>query len=82
MPDPTLATAPTRAADEVRKFPCKQCGAGLTFAPGQSVLECPYCGYREEVPVTPQAIQEYDLDTALSLIPHQEGWGTERRGPP
>lgn len=79
MPDPTLATGPTRSADEVRKFPCKQCGAGLSFAPGQSVLECPYCGYREEVPVTPQAIQEYDLDTALSEIPHQEGWGTERR---
>jgi len=74
-----LVTGPTRSADEVRKFPCKQCGAGLAFAPGQSVLECPYCGYREEVPVTQQAIQEYCLDTALSQIPHQEGWGTERR---
>lgn len=74
-----LVNGPTHSADEVRKFPCKQCGAGLSFAPGQSVLKCPYCGYQEEVPVTAQAIQEYCLETALSQIPHSEGWGTERR---
>ncbi|MFN3648264.1 MAG: zinc ribbon domain-containing protein [Armatimonadota bacterium] len=74
-----LVTGPTQPADRVRKFPCKQCGANLEFAPGQQVLECPYCGFREEIPVTPEAIREYDLEDALLRLPHTEGWGTERR---
>ena len=74
-----IATGSTHKPGEVRKFPCKQCGAQLNFEPGQSVLQCPYCGYREEVPVTPQAIQEYDLESALLSIPKTQGWGTERR---
>ncbi|MCC2672530.1 MAG: Primosomal protein [Armatimonadetes bacterium] len=78
MSDP-LVTGSSHSPDEIRKFPCKQCGAGLAFAPGQTVLQCPYCGYREEIPVTPEAIREYDLETALSQIPHSEGWGMERR---
>ncbi len=79
MSDGALTTGSTHAPGEVRKFPCKQCGAGLTFAPGQSALECPYCGFREEIPTTPQAIQEYDLESALAQEPHGEGWGIERR---
>ena len=47
-----MATPP---AEKVRQFPCKQCGANLTFAPGTTHLTCPYCGYVEEVPVTPEA---------------------------
>jgi predicted RNA-binding Zn-ribbon protein involved in translation (DUF1610 family) len=74
-----LAVGSTHTADEVRKFPCKSCGAGLNFSPGQSVLQCPYCGHREEIPQTAQQIQEYDLEAALNSIPHTEGWGTERR---
>ena len=79
MSEAQLVTGSTHVPGEVRKFPCKQCGAGLAFSPGQSVLECPYCGHREEIPVTPQAIQEYDLESALLNLPHTEGWGTERR---
>jgi predicted RNA-binding Zn-ribbon protein involved in translation (DUF1610 family) len=74
-----LANAPVRAATDVRKFPCKQCGAQLTFAPGQTVLKCPYCGYTEEIPLTAEAIREHDLDSALVSLPKTEGWGTERR---
>ncbi len=74
-----VATGPAHAPDEVRKFPCKQCGAGLEFAPGQSVLQCPYCGFREEIPTTEQAIREYNLEEALLSLPRTEGWGTERR---
>lgn len=74
-----IASGSTRHAGDVRRFPCKQCGAQLEFAPGQEALECPYCGYREEIPRTEQAIREYDLGSALENLPHSEGWGTERR---
>jgi len=79
MPDPSLAIGSSHTGETVRKFPCKQCGAELAFAPGQTVLECPYCKYREEVPVSAEAIREYDLESALLETPHSEGWGTERR---
>ncbi len=82
MVEETLATTPTRGPGEVRKFPCKQCGASLAFAPGQTVLQCPYCGHREEIPVTEEAfaaIQEYDLEDALTRMPPVQGWGEERR---
>jgi DNA-directed RNA polymerase subunit RPC12/RpoP len=79
MSETAITTGSTHRAGEVRKFPCKQCGASLEFAPGQTVLQCPYCGYREEIPVTPQAIQEYDLEDALLRLPATQGWGTERR---
>jgi DNA-directed RNA polymerase subunit RPC12/RpoP len=62
-----------------RQFPCKQCGAGLTFAPGTRELVCPYCGHRDVIPATPQAIAEYDLEEALLRLPRTEGWGTETR---
>lgn len=79
MPDPSLAVGSTHSPDEIRKFPCKQCGAELVFSPGQTVLECPYCRHREEIPVSAEAIREYDLESALLRTPHAEGWGTERR---
>jgi DNA-directed RNA polymerase subunit RPC12/RpoP len=63
----------------VRRFPCKQCGANLTFAPGTTELVCPYCGHREEVPVTQEAIREYPLNDALLTMPVEHGWGTETR---
>jgi hypothetical protein len=79
MADPNLATAPPKPAEAVRKFPCKQCGASLEFAPGQSTLVCPYCGFKEQVPVTAAEIREYDLESTLLQMPKTEGWGTERR---
>ncbi len=79
MEETPLVTRPTHAAGEVRKFPCKQCGASLEFRPGQASLQCPYCGHKEEIPRTEQAIREYDLDAALRSLPRTEGWGTERR---
>jgi DNA-directed RNA polymerase subunit RPC12/RpoP len=62
-----------------RQFPCKQCGAGQTFAPGTRELVCPYCGHRDVIPVTPEAIAEYDLEEALLRLPRTEGWGLETR---
>jgi predicted RNA-binding Zn-ribbon protein involved in translation (DUF1610 family) len=79
MTEPQFILPTAKPADAVRKFPCKQCGASLAFAPGQSVLQCPYCGHKEEIPVTAQAIREYNLEEALLSLPRTEGWGTERR---
>jgi hypothetical protein len=76
---PQLAVGSTHKPDEVRKFPCKQCGAGLEFAPGQAALRCPYCGFVEEIPITETAIREYCLEQALLNLPRTQGWGTERR---
>ncbi|MBM3457207.1 MAG: hypothetical protein FJX77_01540, partial [Armatimonadetes bacterium] len=74
-----LATPPVHQPGELRKFPCKQCGAGLEFRPGQEALQCPYCGHREVIPRSESAIREYDLEMALRSLPRTEGWGTERR---
>jgi predicted RNA-binding Zn-ribbon protein involved in translation (DUF1610 family) len=78
MSETQFITGATHKPGEVQRFPCKQCGAGLQFAPGQAVLHCPYCGHREEIPTTPQAIREYCLETALLQAPRAEGWGVDR----
>ena len=88
----TAPTPPTGAApaatpiavgapkqESVRQFPCKQCGANLSFAPGTTKLVCPYCGHAEEVPVTAEQIREYALDDALLTLPQTRGSGTETR---
>ena len=31
-------------------FKCKMCGGDLTFEPGASVAECPYCGTNQTLP--------------------------------
>lgn len=54
--DPTTSQPPATA-----EFPCPQCGAKLTFAPGTRGLACPYCGHAEAIQSTPGAILEYDL---------------------
>jgi predicted RNA-binding Zn-ribbon protein involved in translation (DUF1610 family) len=83
VPTPDAASPPlavsAKRADDARQFPCKQCGAGLSFAPGASRLVCPYCGHEETVPVTAEAIREYALDDALLNLPQTRGWGVETR---
>ncbi|SPH17294.1 hypothetical protein DEA8626_00811 [Defluviimonas aquaemixtae] len=36
---------------EEHRFPCRQCGADLRFAPGEGKLICDHCGYEEPVAV-------------------------------
>src|SRR5438046_573843 len=54
-------TTPTQ-----RQFPCKQCGATLEFAPGQTVLKCPYCQTENEIATSSQPIEELDFYSALA----------------
>lgn len=50
---------------EVQRYPCEQCGAQLTFAPGTTVLKCPYCAH--ETPIAPPdgTVDELDLHAFL-----------------
>ena len=50
-----------------RRFPCKQCGARLEFAPGQDSLVCPFCQSKNEIEVS-LAVEEADLDTYLQKL--------------
>jgi ribosomal protein S27E len=57
------------------RWPCEACGADLTFAPGQSRLECGHCGHVQDIPEAPaddrhRALGEIDLRSALdNLLP-------------
>ncbi len=48
-----------------QQFPCGQCGALLTFAPGTSHLECAYCHNQEPIPAALVEIREHDFRSAL-----------------
>jgi DNA-directed RNA polymerase subunit RPC12/RpoP len=69
----TTITAPTQ-----RQFPCKQCGANLVFAPGTDSLQCPYCGTLNEVPKSPDTIQELDFLKYLHGLPEGDGASQEQ----
>lgn len=56
------------------EFPCRQCGAKLSFAPGSDELKCGYCGYTEAVPTEPSAVVEHGFE---DYKPDSKGWGTE-----
>ena len=56
------------------KFPCKQCGAELVFAPEVRDLKCPFCGYVENIPESPEAIKEYSFNDYLAQ-PRSKGYG-------
>ncbi|MFI1988349.1 hypothetical protein [Actinoplanes sp. NPDC020271] len=41
------------------QYPCSGCGANLEFAPGTTVLKCPYCGAETPVGPAERAIREH-----------------------
>ena len=51
-----------------RQFPCKQCGAGLVFAPGTTTLTCPYCGAINQIPARRDVVREEDFRTTLATL--------------
>src|ERR1041384_5460650 len=56
------------------KFPCKNCGADLIFAPGQNELKCPFCGHLEKIPDSAESIKEYSFNDYLAK-PRNRGYG-------
>lgn len=55
---------------DTREFPCGQCGATLTFAPGTNHLTCPYCGHQEVIQAEQKPIVEHDLSAGLARVRH------------
>lgn len=49
------------------RFPCKNCGAKLEFAPGKDSLTCPYCGTLNQIENTAE-VAEQDLLTAIQRL--------------
>ncbi len=41
--------AASAAGPAVRTFPCTGCGARLEYAPGTTVMLCPYCGFTQQL---------------------------------
>jgi len=87
MPD--LASQPAAP----RQFPCKHCGASLTFAPGTHALKCPYCGTLNEIAADATPIEELNYATQLqqletqhdqieAVVVHCDGCGAESTLPP
>jgi DNA-directed RNA polymerase subunit RPC12/RpoP len=48
LPEQPAAPRPETAAD-VRTTACAGCGARVEFAPGTTVLRCPYCGQEQQI---------------------------------
>ena len=70
------------APEGAKGFPCPQCGSQLSFDADEGQLACPHCGYTSAVPVTADAIREYDLEAALreaTAKPQETGYGGEKR---
>jgi LSD1 subclass zinc finger protein len=55
-------------AATVRAFPCKSCGAKLSFSPGSKTLKCPYCAAVNDIPESDDKIQELSLDEWMTKL--------------
>ena len=54
MTDPRFQQAHTAA----QTYPCGGCGARLEFRPGSTAMQCPYCGFRQEITSGDRQIRE------------------------
>ena len=52
----------------VRAFPCRSCGAKLSFAPGTETLKCPYCGTGNNIAHSADAVEELSLEEWLKQL--------------
>lgn len=65
-------------SSDIIQFPCKSCGAKLTFAPGAGSLACQYCGYAEPIPTSREAVQEHAFES-YAARKGDVGFGVERK---
>jgi DNA-directed RNA polymerase subunit RPC12/RpoP len=49
-------------------FACAGCGARVEYAPGTSVLRCPYCGHEQPVPQATRAVREHAIAELAPLV--------------
>ncbi|RJQ88291.1 hypothetical protein [Amycolatopsis panacis] len=63
MTDPRFQQAGVAATT----YPCGGCGARLEFAPGSTGMQCPYCGYRQEITAGDRQIREIPFGELAGL---------------
>ncbi|GAA3579433.1 hypothetical protein GCM10022222_75340 [Amycolatopsis ultiminotia] len=63
MTDPRFQQAGVAATT----YPCGGCGARLEFAPGTTALQCPYCGFRQEITAGDRQIREIPFGELANL---------------
>lgn len=57
--------------DAARAFPCKACGAKLTFSPGTTSLKCDFCGAVNAFDEKETIVEELDLNAWLTKLEAQ-----------
>lgn len=62
MTDPNMVAAHT--------YPCGGCGARVQFAPGTSVLRCPYCGFQQQITAGDRQVREHVI-AELGTLPRK-----------
>ena len=66
-PNPSQTTL-DQMTSSVRAFPCKSCGAKLSFSPGSKTLKCPYCAAVNEIPESDDKVLELSLEEWLTKL--------------
>jgi LSD1 subclass zinc finger protein len=69
-PNPSQTTLDQMTAS-VRAFPCKSCGAKLSFAPGSKTLKCPYCAATNDIPESDDIVEELSLEDWLAKLENE-----------
>ena len=73
MPAPMPPPLPP---EELHRFPCEQCGADMRYAPGDSAMQCDFCGHTQPIEGAGPwngAIRELDFRAALAnALPEAE----------
>jgi DNA-directed RNA polymerase subunit RPC12/RpoP len=54
---------PEKEPLKAEQHACSQCGAKLDFAPGTSVLKCPYCGFESKIEESQAVVSELDYQS-------------------
>lgn len=54
-------------------FPCRQCGAQMTFKPGATSQVCEYCGFEQVIPKGEEEIEELDFQAYTNQAVQDSG---------
>jgi len=76
MSPPSTPPTPIRigGSKALAQFSCEKCGAKLEYAPGTTVLKCPYCNHENPIPEVRDEggaaaeVRESDLNAALASM--------------
>ena len=54
----------------MNEYPCESCGARVEYAPGTTVLRCPYCGHEQQLAAPTRAVAEHAI-AELATLPRK-----------